>query len=315
MIKKCNTVNADALILDLEDSVPSHEKNNARDLLRKALPSLDRGRKEVGVRINNIGSSYWLDDLIEVFGGATVEDDAVPDFVMLPKVRFSSDIKCLDKCLEYYEKKRGLKRTLRIIATIEDPLGFSNLVDIAACGGRLWGLVFGRADYAAEMNCDDSALAFPRSTIPIVAMAYHLMPIDSSYLKVKDESGMRNDALNGKKLGYKGKTAIHPVQIDVINKVYSHSKENSEWASNVLSAYEKAARQGIGATVYSGEMIDQAKVLRAKKILTAGLTVFSKNSEYFPPTFWNKQLETQTRELSRHATTTPLISSYLNKRR
>ncbi|MEM1545669.1 MAG: CoA ester lyase [Candidatus Methanomethylicia archaeon] len=260
-IEKASTLNPDAILLDLEDSVPIDQKDEARSMVLKALRELNWGGKDRGVRINGLDTKYWVLDIYEVIKGS-------PDFLVIPKVKSPIDIIAIDKILTSLEGYYNLKKTYLSIA-IEDSEGLRNIYDIVKASDRVISIGFGRADFTADVGCEDreDILFIPKIITSFAAATAGIQALDTVYLNFKDVEGLEKEARISKAMGYTGKFAIHPIQIDVINKVFTPSESEVEYARKVIDVYEEAIRKGLGAVALEGKMIDEAVVKKARKIL------------------------------------------------
>lgn len=260
-IEKASTLNPDAVLLDLEDSVPIDQKDEARITVLKALKELNWSGKDRGVRINGLDTKYWVLDIYEVVKGS-------PDFLVIPKVRSPIDIITIDKILTSLESYYNLKKTYISIA-IEDSEGLRNIYDIVKASSRIISIGFGRADFTADVGCEDreDILFIPKIITSFAAATAGIQALDTVYLNFKDVEGLEKEARISKAMGYTGKFAIHPIQIDVINKVFTPSESEVEYAKKVIEVYEEATRKGLGAVALEGKMIDEAVVKKARKTL------------------------------------------------
>lgn len=260
-IQKASQLNSDAVILDLEDSVPAERKEEARGLVVKALREVNWKGKDRGVRINGLDTRFWALDLYEVAKEA-------PDFLVIPKVRDSTEIVAIDKILTSIEMYYGLKR-IGFLVIIENAQGLNNAYKILKASDRIIGVNFGPFDFCADVGCEarEDILLVPKLMVAFVAAAAGVQAIDSVYLNFRDVEGLEREARLAKAMGYTGKMAIHPVQIDVINRVFTPSEDEVRHAEEVIKVYEEAVKRGIGAVGLEGRMIDEAIVKIAKRIL------------------------------------------------
>jgi citrate lyase subunit beta/citryl-CoA lyase/malyl-CoA/(S)-citramalyl-CoA lyase len=269
---------ADAVILDLEDSVPLAEKENARQRVIRSIREIDWQEKVLAFRVNSLATPFGYRDLLEV---AEAAGDAF-DAVVLPKVEASGDIHFADRLLRGIELRWGGRSPLGIEASVESAGGLSAIREIAAASDRLVSLVFGIADYQASIGArlvsvsghgeEDEALYpghrwhFAMSRIVMAAKAAGLEAIDAPYGNFRDPEGLRRWAAVAAALGFDGKWAIHPDQLDVLNEVFSPSAEEIERAEKVLAAYGRAEAEGRGAVSVDGRMVDSATVALARRL-------------------------------------------------
>jgi citrate lyase subunit beta/citryl-CoA lyase len=188
-----------------------------------------------------------------------------------------------DKLLTQIELAHGLEiGRIGIEAQIEDATGLIACEAIAAASARMETLIFGPGDYSAAVGIPITTIGaapdgypgdhlnYVYSKIVVAARAAGIQAIDGPYGNIKDEAGLRERAQLARALGLDGKWTIHPGQIDVVNEVFSPARSQWERAEDMLSAYEAAHRDGAGAAVFEGEMIDEANRKMAERIAFAG---------------------------------------------
>jgi citrate lyase beta subunit len=278
MIAKAAASAADAVCLDLEDSVLPDEKVASRGNVVDALRELDFGNRVRMVRINSLDSEYADRDLMDVLEGAA---DRV-DVVMIPKVGSAADVAFVDSVLARIEDARGLTRRIGVEAQIESAAGFLYVREIASASSRLEGLIFGPGDFAASMQMPATAIgeldahdaAYPGHryhavmlTIVAAARANGLRCMDGPYAGYTDTAGLVRACQIAVALGFDGKQCIHPGQLATVNAAFSPSEEEVARASALVTAYESAIAEGRGAASYQGRMIDAASLRMAQVIL------------------------------------------------
>ncbi|NOX44502.1 MAG: HpcH/HpaI aldolase/citrate lyase family protein [Caldiserica bacterium] len=256
-----DTFAPDCVVLDLEDSVPPGEKDAARFLVREVLTAMDFGDTEVWVRINPLPRG-GLEDLEVVLLGR-------PHGVCLPKVESPAEVAELAGLLYELEGRYGIPWMVWIMPVIESPKGVLAAPEIAAASERVTCLAFGAEDYAAETGCERSweALLWARSRIVAAAAAAGIQASDTVFPDIEDEEGLIEETRRAKALGFDGKGAIHPLQIEPIHRALAPAPEELEWARGVVAAAGEAERKGLGAVAYRGKMVDRPVLLRAKRIL------------------------------------------------
>lgn len=265
MVTKSLGVDADSLIIDLEDSVAPHVKKEAREFVKKFIKEIDFGEKEVAVRINSLKTEYGNDDLNEMI-------QAQPHTLVIPKVEKDKELKELDLLITQIEKQQNFPiEGVKLMALIETPLGIINIDEIAISTPRLTGLLFGAGDFTREtrgqITKERWELYYPLIKIIVAARAVNIDAVDSPYFDVKDPEGCEVNARQAKILGYDGKSAIHPSQVEVINKVFTPTPEEIERAKKVIELYQKAEAEGKGATQLNGQLIEHVHVTISKRIL------------------------------------------------
>jgi citrate lyase subunit beta/citryl-CoA lyase len=260
-IEKALSMNCDVVILDLEDAVPIDEKQKARGIVNDALKNMEWKNIKKCVRINDLNSKFWLQDVIEISKNE-------PDIIMIPKVKSSTDILILDRILSNIENNFNLKK-IQLIPIIETIEGLKNIYEISRSSERILGITMGIADFCAEIGCeeDERIVEYLRFQVILAASYSNIQAIDKAYLNIRDIEGLEKEAKMAKKLGFTGKLAIHPSQIEIINKVFTPSVQEIERARKILEAYEEAKRKAIGVISYEGMMVDEAIIKRIKKVL------------------------------------------------
>lgn len=252
---------ADALVFDLEDSVPADRKAAARDALGSLQPPAEWSRP-IFARLNACGSA---DFDLDVKAAVT----APLAGVVLPKTERIDDVRAADAALGARERP---DRPLALVLLIETPAGVLRAIDLAQCGvSRVAALAFGAEDYRAAMGVDAGEAAplagFARTMIANAAAAVRRPAIDAPELDVRDLDRLREAARRARALGFHAKFAIHPSQVPVIHEVFAGAAEDRAWAARAIEAYERAAAAGHGSVALDGRMIDAATIRRAKKTL------------------------------------------------
>ncbi len=265
--------------MDLEDSVAPLAKEEARGNVVQALKEGDWSGKTVVVRINGVYTKWCYGDLIEVAenGGRYV------DCVMVPKVEYASDVTFVADLLRQIEESVGLDRRIGIEIQIETATGITNIDSIAAASDRAETLIFGPADMSASLGLPTVTAGLPMPGYPgdhwhfilsrILVAARHqgLQAIDGPYLVIRDLDGYREMATRARALGYDGKWALHPAQIDVLNEVFTPSQEEFDKAEAMLEAYRHATEVELrGAVMFGNEMIDEASRKMAEQLAARG---------------------------------------------
>src|SRR5438067_2686572 len=281
MLGKGPGIPADMVFLDLEDSVAPLEKEAARGKVVGAIRDQDWGEKVLCVRINAWDTEWTVYDVLEVVGNAGNRLEEV----MLPKTQSASEVVALDLLLTQVEKHVGLPLGhIGIEAQIETTRGLINVEDICAASPRLETIIFGPADFAASMEMPvlTGGVQIPEypgdhfhyvfSKILMAGRANGLQVIDGPFLKIREHDQFRDYCNRTKTLGYDGKWALHPDQVDILNEVFSPTQEQFDRAWDILDAYEKATTEGDrkGAVMLGDEMIDEASRKVAVKVVRRG---------------------------------------------
>ena len=267
----------DVIMLDLEDSVPVDAKPDAPSIIIKSIESLDWKDKTLTVRINGLDTPFGYRDLKTI--GEAVGQRI--DTVVLPKTDDAWDVHFVSRMLDGIEMHMGFSHRIGIEAIIESARGLANVKRIARASDRLKTLVFGIADYSASIGARLVSLSghgeeedvypghrwhFEMSRLVMAAKAQNLMAIDAPYGNFKDTDGLEQACAMACALGFDGKWAIHPSQLDTINRAFSPSKEDVDRAVKVLNAYETAKAEGRGAAAVNGRMVDGATVRLARQV-------------------------------------------------
>ena len=278
MFAKAAASQADAVCLDLEDSVVPEDKTAARAYVSLALKEIDFGHRVRVVRINSLDSDYADRDLMEVMESAGEHVDAI----MVPKVASAADVALVDDVMTRIEQARSLPRRVGIEAQIESAAGFLYVREIASASQRLESLIFGPGDFAASMQMPASSIgeldahdaAYPGHryhavmlTIVAAARVNGLRCMDGPYAGYTDTAGLVRACQIAVALGFDGKQCIHPGQLATVNAAFSPSEEEVARASALVSAYETAIAEGRGAASFQGRMIDAASLRMAQVIL------------------------------------------------
>jgi citrate lyase subunit beta/citryl-CoA lyase/malyl-CoA/(S)-citramalyl-CoA lyase len=278
MHRKAAQSPADVIMLDLEDSVPLEAKTAAREKVIESLLNIDWGHKTVTARINGLDTAFGYRDLLVL----AEEAGPILDTVVIPKVDHPADVHFADRMLSGIEKSQALENRIGIEAIIESARGLAAVSSIVAASPRIKTLVFGVADYSASIGARLVSVSghgeseeelypghrwhFAMSRMVMAAKAADRMAIDAPYGNFKDPDGLQRAAVVACALGFDGKWAIHPDQIEPIHRVFSPAAEDIQRARKVLDAYEEAARQGRGAAAVDGRMIDGATVRLARQM-------------------------------------------------
>ena len=264
-IEKARSIPADALILDLEDSVPLSEKDSARKMVAASLDGLASSGREVFVRINSLPTSYAVLDIKAVVTKGLRG-------ICLPKSESADDIHRANALIADAEKEANLEiGSTGILALVETPKGIINAYEVASASSRVLGITFGIEDYTLSMGIkrtkEGAEIYYPRSVMAVACHAANVLAIDCMYSDVRDEEGLVKEAESSRQMGFQGKLVIHPDQVSPVNQVFSPSEEESAYARRVVEAFEVALVQGLASTTFEGKMVDIAVAERAKKLL------------------------------------------------
>src|SRR5437588_3436514 len=281
MLEKAPRLGADVAMLDLEDAVAPDDKEQARRNVIDALHELDFSRCSTSIRINGLDTHYCYRDIVNVVEQAGEHVDTI----LIPKVSCAGDVHLVATLLSQIEAAVGLKRQIGISVLIETAIGMVNVDEIAsACPERMEAMVFGVADYAASIQSHTTSIGgidqnysigpdlgdqwhYPLSRIAVTARAHGLRPIDGPYGDFTDPDGYLQSARRAAVLGYEGKWAIHPSQIELANDVFTPHEHLIERTHRIIAAMSEAARDGRGAVSLDGRLIDAASIRMAENLL------------------------------------------------
>lgn len=265
MLINGSCLGADAVIFDLEDAVSPAEKDAARILVRNTMTYMDfRGCERV-VRINGIDTPYWKEDLDEVL-------PCRPDLILLPKTSSAADIQEADAYITETEKRLGLAAgAVGLVALIETALGVENAFAIASASPRVAALFLGAEDLTADLRCkrtkEGREIEYARTRLVTAARAAGVDVYDTPFTDVNDDEGIETDAALAKALGFTGKASISPRHVETINRVFSPSQAEIDYAYEVMETIRLAKEQGKGAVALRGKMIDAPIVERARQTI------------------------------------------------
>jgi citrate lyase subunit beta / citryl-CoA lyase len=279
MLAKAPSLPADEVFMDLEDSVAPAAKEEARGNVVQALKEGDWSGKALVVRVNGVDTKWCHRDVIEVVENA----GQYLDCVMIPKVEHASHVTFVDDLLRQIEDTVALDRRIGLEVQIETATGLTNIDAIAGASDRAETLIFGPADMSASLGLPTVTAGLPMPNYPgdhwhfvltrILVAARHagLQAIDGPYLVIKDLDGFREMALRSRALGYDGKWALHPGQVDVLNEVFAPTQGEYDKAEAMLDAYAHATDVELrGAVMFGTEMIDEASRKMAEQVVARG---------------------------------------------
>ncbi len=263
-VAKADSRGADAVILDLEDAVPSDAKALARSGLAQAVEHLTDHEQPVGVRIN-VEPALALQD---------IEAAAHPGVatIVVPKVETPAQIQTIDEALTGCEEKGGLPvGRIRLIAMLESALGIISAHSIATASPRMAALALGPEDLATDMGCAPTyeSMIGPCRHLLLSARAAGVVALGfpGSIANFDDEGTLHEQVASARALGYTGALCIHPHQVGILNEIFSPTDEERDWARRVMDAYNAARQKGEGVAALDGRMIDLPVVRRARAIL------------------------------------------------
>ncbi len=269
-LEKAKGIDADALILDLEDAVSPDSKLEARDRVCAAVASGEYGHRELAIRINGIGTEWHEADIAAAAA-------AGPDAVLVPKVNSADEVRQLVEALEF----NGAPDHTALWAMIETPIALLHAEEIAAAHERLTVIVMGTNDvvnetYGLHVPGRNPVVLTSLSISLLAARAAGKVILDGVYNDVKNEEGFAAEAKQGREMGFDGKTLIHPSQVEPANAAFGPSDEEVEHAKAMISTFEEGKAAGLGVVTFSGKMVEELHVRDARRILASAEAIASR---------------------------------------
>ena len=259
-LEKAKGLEADALIFDLEDAVAPDAKAEARDRVCAAVAGGGYGRRELTIRVNGLDTEWHADDVAAVA-------EAGPAGMVVPKIDSVDDLRAVEDALE----AGGAPDHTRIWAMLETPVAMLDAHHIAASSERLAVLVMGTNDLAKELQAEHVPGRQPLMTglglCLLAARATGKVILDGVFNDIKDAEGFEAECVQGRQLGFDGKTLIHPSQLEPANRVFAPSAEELERALEVVAAFEEATAAGKGVVTVGGRMIENLHVAQAQRAI------------------------------------------------
>ena len=282
-LEKAKTNPSDALILDLEDSVSDDRQELARATVREyLLEREDRKRQQLWVRINPLDTELSLPDLAAVMPGA-------PDGICLPKVYSAKDVNKLANFLSALEAREGLEigsTKILVVATETAASLLSFHTYLEGVTERMTAITWGAEDLSAALGASDNMHAtsggyddpylMAKSLCLAAARALDVQPVGVVYVNYQDMDGLSNECLNDRKTGFIGKIAIHPAQAEVINKAFTPTADEINYATRVVSVFEQ--NPGVGVVGLDGKMLDMPHLKQARNLLSLATEIEQKES-------------------------------------
>ena len=257
---KARGLDADGIILDMEDSVAPGRKSEARELVGAALAEGGFDEREVIVRVNGVGTAWIEDDLSALCAHP-------PDAVLIPKIYGSEDLIRLEKAMD----DLGFPRAISVWAMMETPAAILKAQAIASTGGRLACLVMGTNDLARDLNArllpGRASMLTSLSLCLLAARAAGINILDSVYGDLSDAAGLVSECRQGRELGFDGKTLVHPDQIVTANEIFGPSVDEVSEAKEIIAAFEAAEAEGKAVTTLRGKMIEELHATAARRTL------------------------------------------------
>ncbi|MGA2962826.1 MAG: CoA ester lyase [Candidatus Korobacteraceae bacterium] len=266
MLLKSLVSGADTVIWDLEDAVALAEKETARATIAKTLQNLPPTHVPIYIRVNSLGMNMLDIDL-----DAVVQRGVYG--ILFPKAESSAQVKELDSILSRVEKKQGLAEgSVKVQCLLETCLGVIHAYAIATASPRVEAVCFGAEDFTLDLGTprtrEGVESAYSRAAIAVAAGAAKVFAIDSVFSDLNDEEGLINECRMVRQLGYRGKFAIHPKQLDVINREFSPSESELAFAARIVEAFNRPENAKAGVITVEGKMIDAPILQRARRLLS-----------------------------------------------
>lgn len=256
---------ADVLLLDLEDSVPPHAKQEARDNIVNCIKNDAFKGKLIFPRVNDRESGELLKDLMQL---------TIPgvDGFLYPKSKMPEDVYFLGKLLETIEAEKKMPiGTFNIIPLIETTGAVINIQKICTACSRVIAVAFGCEDYVTDLqgkhDTDGISILNVRANVAIAARAAGILPIDTVHIKVHDLEDLEKNLIIGKNLGFEGMMVLNPIEIPLVHKYYSPTDEEVEWATEMIRLSKEAIQEGKGVAIKDGKFIGPPMVKMAENIL------------------------------------------------
>jgi citrate lyase subunit beta/citryl-CoA lyase len=265
-VEKALTLDADAVILDLEDAVAVAEKTATRAAIAAALGRPRSGR--LYVRVNAVDTEFCYGDLVAVVRAGL-------DGVILPKVENAAALATADWLVAQLEREAGLKpRAVDLIPIVETAKGLADIDAILRCGSRVRQVAFGAGDFTLDTNMSwsrgEAELGYARARVVTASRAAGLdPPLDTVWVDLADDAGLEASARLAQGLGFQGKMCIHPDQVAIVNRVFTPGEAEVSFAERVVAAFEAAEAAGVASIQLDGKFIDYPIVDRARRTLAA----------------------------------------------
>ncbi len=265
MLERALGFGADVVMVDLEDSVPPGEKAAACEMAAEWVPRLAAAGRRVMVRVNSLDTGLTSQELDTV---------VCPELagISVGKGDTAWDLRQVDQLLGPLESRIGIPRgTIKLVPWIETAMAIVHVYEMARASQRIVGVAFGAEDYTNDMGVIRTDFGeecyYARSAVAVAARAARVAALDGPFVGFRDPDGLRTDAGTARQMGFTGKFAIHPAQIDIINETFSPHPDDVEYARTVVAAWEEAESAGRGSLSIDGRMVDVPVVKRAQNLL------------------------------------------------
>ena len=265
MLERALNFDADIIMVDLEDSVPPGEKVAARAVAAEWIPRLHQTGQRVMARVNSLDTGLIRDEMAALISPHLYG-------VSVGKTESASDLREIEGIISPLEIGANLEAGhVSLIPWIESAKAIVNVNEIATALVRTVAIAFGAEDYTNDMGIqrtdDGEEVYHARSTVAIAARAAGIASLDSPYVAFRNPDGLKKDAGVARQMGYTGKFAIHPAQVETINEVFSPNPEDVAYARRVMEAWQEAEANGRGSLSLDDKMVDVPVVKRAQNLL------------------------------------------------
>jgi citrate lyase subunit beta/citryl-CoA lyase len=259
-LEKGRTLAADALIIDLEDSVAPDSKNEARQQIVRALGEGGYGNRELIIRVNALTTQWGFDDIATMSGTSA-------NAILIPKVDGAEAVRQAATIMD----EAGAPEAMAIWCMMETPRAVLHAEEIADSHARMGGFVMGTSDLAKDLGAEHTEMRLPFiSTLNLcilAARAAGIAVLDGVHLDLNDDDGFRAACIQGQELGFDGKTLIHPKTISTTNDVFGPSEEDILWSKKIIEAHAGALKKSKGVVVVDGKLVENLHVESAKKLV------------------------------------------------
>ncbi len=273
MLDKAVGLRPDAVVPDMEDSVPTAEKENAREMIASFLPTLAEAGHQIIPRVNSLHTGLMEDDLAAVIGPHIAG-------VSVGKVGSANDVRQIADSVGRKEIAAGITfGATSLVLWVETASAIVNAFSICRASKRIIAIAFGGEDLTNDMAIprteSEEEIAYPRSVVAVAARAAGVLALETPYFNYRDDEGLRRNSTASRNLGFRGRFAIHPSQIDGINASYLPSEQEIDHARRVVDAFTEAEVRASAATSLDGMVIDVPVVERARKVLAVAQSTYA----------------------------------------
>lgn len=265
MLQNASVFGADTVLFDLEDAVAVNQKDAARSLVKHMLDLEGLPLEKISIRVNAFSTSFFMSDLEAIL-------PMKPGSIRIPKIETAKDVLDIVKVIEKFEQNLQLKNyKIKLQPLIESPLGVENAFEIAKCSDRIEAITVGGQDLTANMGIkktkEGHELQYAKQRIVMAAKAAGILVLDTVFIDINDDEGLRRETEYSRDLGFDGKSVIHPRQIPIIHEVYKPLQAEVDFARRVVEKMGENKQMGIGVFAIDGRMVDAPVVKRAETLI------------------------------------------------